>query len=473
MEVNYGVDTGSAQDYSIEEVETKAAILEQSDLWKRSGNNWRVYVDANHLTDREASKLNEFTESTEDERVDLWDELGRDYAVVFIKALNEIHQKDRRQYLLTLLESCLSENPALAIHFRVNPRYIKEEEEVQGIINPYHTFSRIIMSPGEDGYSTGKAKNMLAILYRINEDEAEAGGLGEFISHLVRSFTAGISIPNIMRSIYALKEMLKSPLAQSLLVKQDAGLRNMLEMLSNHSSNIQLLYEIHFCFWLLSFNAALMDQLPWNELIYRTVQTMRHVTKEKVLRVCCSTLRNLIQKEEYVNYMIGCKLPELMEKLMERILKDDKKDEDLVRDLKDIDNVLHTEVKRLSSFDMYKRELTSGHLKRGPVHGEQFWRTNISRFEENNFNLIRMLVKLLDPEREEEEQEMACYDVGEFARFHQDGKFIITKLGGKIRLMELMSSHSISVAKQALLATQKLMVGSWEALQAQGGITAL
>lgn len=464
-------DAGSSQDYQIEEMETREMILEQSEQWKRSGSNWRVYVDANHLTDREANKLNDFTEGTKEERLDLWDELGRDYASVFIKALNEIHQKDRRKYLLTLLDDSLSENPNLATHFRINPK--DAEYDGPPIINPYQTFLRILSSPGEDGYSVGKAKHMLAILYRINEDEAEAGGMADFFSHLVRSYTDNSSIPNLMRTVCALKEIMKSQFAQEIMLRQDSGLRKLIGLLLNHSSNVQMLYEIYFCVWLLSFNQNIVNDLPWSELIYRMVETMRHVTKEKVLRVCCATLKNILKKEECVNNMIGCGLPALMEKLLERVLKEEKKDEDLIRDLRDIDHVLGVEVRRLSSFDMYKRELLSGHLKKGPVHSAQFWRDNVMRFEEQNFAAVRSLMKLLDGDKEDEELEVICYDVGEFSRFHPDGKFIVTKLGGKIKLMEHMSSHNINVAKQALLATQKLMVGSWEALQGTGGVTSL
>jgi hypothetical protein len=67
-------------------------------------------------------------------------------------------------------------------------------------------------------------------------------------------------------------------------------------------------------------------------------------------------------------------------------------------------------------------------------------------------------------------------DLGEFARFHPDGRIIVQKLGGKTKLMEILSAsskHSHAVAKQALLAVQKLMVTNWESLQSSGGVASL
>ncbi len=78
----------------------------------------------------------------------------------------------------------------------------------------------------------------------------------------------------------------------------------------------------------------------------------------------------------------------------------------------------------------------------------------------------RKVIALLDKSDSELTQTVACSDLGEFARFHPDGKRIITQFGGKNKLMALMAQKSGSgkVTSAALLAVQKLMVNNWEHL---------
>lgn len=75
---------------------------------------------------------------------------------------------------------------------------------------------------------------------------------------------------------------------------------------------------------------------------------------------------------------------------------------------------------------------------------------------------------------------VACYDIGEFVRFHPRGKAyvlivslkvfltlfcrIITQIGLKLDIMKLMTHENPEVKKQALFAIQKTMVTNWEYL---------
>jgi len=141
----------------------------------------------------------------------------------------------------------------------------------------------------------------------------------------------------------------------------------------------------------------------------------------------------------------------------------------VVEDLETLRVSLNKNLVVLSSFDMYKKEVLSGSLDWTPVHrSEKFWRENSHRLEEDNHKLLLVLKGLLSTGVEgastPQIQAIACFDIGEFARFHPRGKHIIQQLGIKIPLMKLMEDHDQEVRKQALLAIQKLMVTNWEYL---------
>lgn len=62
---------------------------------------------------------------------------------------------------------------------------------------------------------------------------------------------------------------------------------------------------------------------------------------------------------------------------------------------------LAVNIQLLSSFDKYKREVLGGNLDWGPMHtSDQFWRDNTSKLEEKDFQIIRVLLKLLETSRD-------------------------------------------------------------------------
>lgn len=54
-----------------------------------------------------------------------------------------------------------------------------------------------------------------------------------------------------------------------------------------------------------------------------------------------------------------------------------------------LDAALKDSVRKLSSFDKYKAEVCSGNLEWSPIHKDPvFWKENISKFEENDFQVL-------------------------------------------------------------------------------------
>ena len=155
-------------------------------------------------------------------------------------------------------------------------------------------------------------------------------------------------------------------------------------------------------------------------------------------------------------------------------------------------------VRACSPFDRYCRELASGLLDWSTVHTTMFWRSHHRQFEAREFALLRRLGELLTVSTDMRTVAVACYDLGEFARHHTNGRgcvvcvvgpagvdcwrgawspacidpvrpayavmgfSIVRQLGLKTKLMEQLSRPDSEVQKQALLACSKIMVDSWQ-----------
>jgi len=125
-------------------------------------------------------------------------------------------------------------------------------------------------------------------------------------------------------------------------------------------------------------------------------------------------------------------------------------------------------VQDLSSFDEYITEVKSGRLEWSPVHrSEKFWRENAHHLNDKNYELLKILIQLLETSKDPLVLSVACFDLGEYVRHYQRGKHVLEQLGGKTMVMTLLSHTDPNVRYEALLAVQKLMVHNWEYLGRQ------
>lgn len=58
---------------------------------------------------------------------------------------------------------------------------------------------------------------------------------------------------------------------------------------------------------------------------------------------------------------------------------------------------------------------------------------------------------------------VACFDIGEFAKFFRHGKEFLDKLGVKSKMANLMKADTVSaqVKKEAITCYQKILADSW------------
>lgn len=96
-------------------------------------------------------------------------------------------------------------------------------------------------------------------------------------------------------------------------------------------------------------------------------------------------------------------------------------DEEIQKCLQEIEKVLSENYKVLNSYEKFKKQLASGILKWGPVHNDIFWSEHFLLCEENDFACINQLIALLNAGNDTSIA-VACYDLGQFARYHPYGR---------------------------------------------------
>ncbi len=139
-----------------------------------------------------------------------------------------------------------------------------------------------------------------------------------------------------------------------------------------------------------------------------------------------AVFRNLIEKpeenqicKEHCIAMVQSKVLKHLEILQQRKFED----EDIQADIVFLSEKLQESIVDLSSFDEYASEVKSGRLEWSPVHrSEKFWRENANRLTEKNYELLKILIHILESSKDPIVLSVACYDIGEFVRHYPRGK---------------------------------------------------
>ncbi|CAO3613026.1 unnamed protein product [Cunninghamella blakesleeana] len=228
------------------------------------------------------------------------------------------------------------------------------------------------------------------------------------------------------------------------------------------SSTPQMQYQVIFCLWLLTFEPEIAAEINDKfDIITSLVDIAKSSVKEKVIRVSIATLKNLVEKAPAENLaaMLVAKLLPFTENLATRKWTDN----DILDDLEYLKERLQENFQSLTTFEHYASEVETGKLEWSPPHkSEVFWKENAHKLEENNFQLLRSLARILSTSTNALVLSVAANDVGQYIKFSSGrGKRIIQEIGAKQRIMELMTHEDKDVRYQALSAVQKLMHQAW------------
>ncbi|CCD22286.1 H(+)-transporting V1 sector ATPase subunit H NDAI_0A01280 [Naumovozyma dairenensis CBS 421] len=254
----------------------------------------------------------------------------------------------------------------------------------------------------------------------------------------------------------------------------NGGGRMFVPTINNNSNNlgIQIQYYSLLLIWLMTFNSNWAREFinKYLEDFLKLLKLIKVTIKEKISRLsisiilqCCS---NRVKGNKQIIkdlILLGDGIPTL-QSLSERKYSD----EELRNDIIELKEILEDEYKELTSFDEYIAELDSKLLCWSPPHIDNgFWSDNINEFKENNWKIFKKLINLLiDIEKSGSSTttsqtklilQVALNDITHVIELLPESVNVLSELGGKVVIMELLNHSDSRVKYEALKATQAMI----------------
>ncbi|KAI8620174.1 ATPase V1 complex subunit H [Chytriomyces sp. MP71] len=404
---------------------------------------WEGYAKAGLITEDELAQIRAFEKAP----TDSLKESGIVYASLFLGLLNKLARNDTLHSVLVTFEDKL-----LGFSDRAN---------ILSALDPnllFGTFIKLLKK--DDEYVQLKSAKIFAILALEREPSASFVDPTEVFAWFALKLVD--PNPNVVDiSIQILQSVLAVPAYRLPFYQTPGAVNGLIESIKNSSSNPQMQYQGVYCLWAMSFVEEVAADIQRSyEVIPIFIDVAKSAIKEKVVRVIFATIKNmlLLSPSENIIPMLGNKLLNLCETLSARKWTDS----EISEDLEYIKEELAKNINRLSTFDEYASEVRSGKLDWSPPHcSEQFWKANAARLCERDYELVRVLGRLIAGGSGPLVLAVAAHDVGQFVKYCPAGKKFVQENGTKTQIMQLMTHEHSDVRYQALLAVQKLMANSW------------
>eukprot|EP00238_Polyblepharides_amylifera_P015406 CAMPEP_0196600698 /NCGR_PEP_ID=MMETSP1081-20130531/95526_1 /TAXON_ID=36882 /ORGANISM="Pyramimonas amylifera, Strain CCMP720" /LENGTH=490 /DNA_ID=CAMNT_0041926549 /DNA_START=95 /DNA_END=1567 /DNA_ORIENTATION=- len=450
---------------------------------------WETYSTARLLSTEDLQLIRSYDKKPKEEQKMILEQDGFAYAKTFMTVLKKITKEDTVQYTLALINTMLSEDGKNAALFH------SEEDSYTPLLK---------LLPKENGYIAESACRVLVKLLgartkspEITQAQAScssspssttatggqdsgrpAGLVGEVLATLLDWITQQLRVgPGVgvagagagrrgALCVWSLACLLRDRPVRAMLLPR-GGLSLLTPFLTPPTSppQLQVLYEAAVCVWMMSFLPSAAETFFNARALPALVEIAKSVSKEKVVRVVVMTIKNLLNME-------GCPFASEMAdlnvlKVVSILRQGTWADPELEEVLECLEEELAAAVRAETTFEKYRTQVLSGTLDWSPITSDPtFWKDNAQAFEAQNFQVVRVLLKLLEVSKEPRTLAVACSHLSLFLQHHPHGKHIVQELQGKELAMGLMAHPEAEVQKQALLCVQKLMISNWQVFQA-------
>jgi len=420
--------------------------------------NWQSYFQSQMISEEDYNFISNFDGADASTRMSLIQANPHQLPKTFMNLLSQISKDATIQYLLTLLDDLLQEDKSRVEIFKTF--YANRAESV------WTQLLTLLNRPV--GFIMNMTARVIAKMACWSCELMQGSDLQFYLTWLKDQLRA----PNneyIQSVARCLQMMLRIDQYRIAFVSLD-GIGVLVGVLSGRV-NFQIQYQLSFCLWVMTFNVTIAEKLNKFGVIPILADILADAQKEKVSRIILAVFRNLLEKpderelvKENCISMVQCKVMRQLEFLEQRKFDD----EDIQADIEFLKEKMEASLQDLSSYDEYLTEVRSGRLEWSPVHrSEKFWRENAHKLNDANYELLKILINLLQTSNDPLILSVACFDLGEYVRHYQRGKHVLEQLHGKTLVMSLLSHADHNVRYEALLAVQKLMVHNWEYLGRQ------
>ncbi|XP_064597515.1 V-type proton ATPase subunit H-like [Liolophura sinensis] len=421
--------------------------------------NWQSYLQGQMISQEDYSFISRFDQANAETRAKILQDHSMQFVKTFLNLMGHIAKDQTVQYILTMLDDVLQEDKSRVEKFKEYARKSKDS-----VWTPFlHLLNR------NDGFIINQTSRIIAKIACWSKDPMDKNDLHFYLTWLKDQ----LKLPNneyLQTAARCLQMMLRIDGYREAFVEVD-GISTIVSVLAGSKMGFQIQYQLSFCLWCLSFNVNIVGKMTKYNIIPILSDILSESVKEKVSRIILATFRNLLEKttdrdvlQEMALSMVQCKVLKQLELLESRKFDDP----DIMEDLEFLMEKLQVSIQDLSSFDEYSTEVKSGRLEWSPVHkSDRFWRENASRLNEKNYELLKILIKLLETSKDPLILSVAAHDIGEYVRYYPRGKNVIEQLGAKQMVMQYLVHEDPNVRYEALIAVQKLMVHNWEYLGKQ------
>ncbi|KAJ7470380.1 ATPase V1 complex subunit H [Mycena latifolia] len=371
------------------------------------------------------------------------------YALLYLRLLKKLQRVDTMQCILVLIAD------AIADHDERIPLFTRAVESDPEL--PYAPLLRTLET--QDDFVQLKAAQILTVLLCSESTLLQSPQLTPFLATLA-SLVQGSSPNKCDIAVQCLEALLARPECRKAIWEIPGIIAGLVDILK-HKPGPQMSYQVAFCIWLLSFEQNVAEDINKKyDIIPLLVDVAQGAVKEKVIRVIVATFRNLVVKAPRDNLpaMLVAQLLPFAKNLCTRKWSD----EDIIEDVQFLRDELNTNFQSLTTYDEYSSELTSGHLSWTPVHeSDDFWKENATKLNDKDYEQLKVLVKLLKESTDPVVLAVAAHDVGQYVKHCERGKKLVTDMGAKTRVMELMTHTDSDVRYRALLSVQQLVSQPW------------